>query len=516
MNAVVTAAEMREIDRITIEDAGIAGVVLMENAGRQTADVVRGVYEDIGGGPVTIVCGRGNNGGDGFVVARYLQQWGIEPLCVLVGAREAVGGDALVQLDIVDTLGVTVIEAADEWPRDAKVAVSAASVVVDALFGTGLNSELRGIAAIAVAAINASGVPVVAVDIPSGVAADSGAVLGVAVEADVTVTFGLAKRGLMVHPGCDLAGEVMVVDIGIPSEVVEHVLPSAFTSRDLEPPYLPPRRRDSHKGQYGHVLVVGGSPGKGGAALMAGMAALRLGAGMVTVLTDARCQPALEGRCPELMVEAGWAPGKVEPANIRAACIGKDAVVVGPGLEPDETGAAVVEALLAAQMPAVIVDAGALSVLAQRPALLSGAAHRMPVILTPHPGEAGRLLGLPTAGIQGDRFAALALIVERTGAFTVLKGARTLIGGPESPVYINETGNPGMATAGTGDVLAGMVGALCARGGLDPLDAARTAVHLHGLGGDAAAAEVGVESLIATDLIHALPAVLRGEAPGTE
>ena len=504
MSLVVTAAEMREMDRLTIEDAGIPGLVLMENAGRQVAEAVAEL-DAAETGPVVILCGRGNNGGDGFVAARYLRQWGADVHCLLVGRRDAVKGDALTNLDIVDTLGISVVEAADRLDEPAETLLEAASVFVDALYGTGLTSDIKGLTRKVIQRVNDSEAPVVAVDLPSGISADTGAVLGVAIEADITVTFGFRKRGLLVHPGCDYAGDVRVADIGIPDDVTEHVAPTCFTN-ELEAPFLPPRPRDSHKGHYGHVLVVGGSPGKAGAVLLAGLGAYRSGAGLVTVLTDARCQPSLEGRVLELMVEAGWAPGAVDAERLRDGAKGKGAVVIGPGLDPGDDGRAVLAAFLGIEGLTLVIDASGLAILAGHPALLAESVADL--VLTPHPGEAAALLGVAGADVQADRFGALARLVEGCGGVVALKGSRTLIGAGEA-CYINLTGNAGMATGGTGDVLAGVLGAFVARG-LDRLEAARLAVYVHGLAGDRAAERLGEDGLIASDLLAELPAVLKG------
>ncbi len=496
MQPVVTGAQMREIDRITIEDAGVSGMVLMESAGRGVAEVVRDVYEELGAeGPIVVVCGKGNNGGDGFVVARYLSGWGAEVLCLLCAPREEVTGDALEQLDIVDTLGVEVMECTDGLSDEAAELLSLAAVVVDALLGTGLTGDVRAPADEFIAAINECDVPVIAVDLPSGIHSDTGAVLGSAVIADATVTFAFHKRGLFGPPGCDYAGEVSVVDIGIPWEVAEHVSPNAFTDADLAPPWLPPRLSTSHKGSYGHVLIVGGSKGKSGAPALAGLAALKAGAGLVTLHVPEPCRQALEGRYLELMFSTG---------PVQAALAGKSAVVIGPGLVPDEEGQRLLEAALASGVP-VVADAGAVELLAAPETQGVRTELPPPLVVTPHPGEAGRLLGTTSKAIQADRWGAAAALAESTGAIVALKGNNTLIAANEA-MFVNTTGNAGMATAGSGDVLVGIIGAFLHR--MEPVDAVRTAVHLHGIAGDLVARHIGQESLTATDLIAALPSVL--------
>lgn len=499
---LVTAEEMREIDRLTIEDAGIPGLVLMENAGRRTAEVVMDVLEELEEGPAVVVCGHGNNGGDGFVVARYLHNNGVDVHCVLVSPRDRVEGDALRQLDIVDTLGVPVYEAHEEWGEEAELVLDIAAVVVDAVLGTGLQDAVRGSAAEAIMRINGAEGYIVAVDLPSGLSADTGQVMGAAVVADVTVTFGLPKRGLVIHPGLEHAGELVLADISIPPAVVDHVRPVAYLSDDLEAPYLPQRPPNTHKGHYGHILIVGGAPGMAGAPLMSAMAALRSGAGLVSIITDVRCQMQMEARFLELMVGAGWAPGDVPHDGIVVACETRDAVVVGPGLEPDETGRAVLEAVLAADVP-VICDAGAITLLAD----MEIPERSAPLIITPHPGEAGLLLECTAGEVQADRFGAITALARRLGCIVVLKGARTLVASMDNGIAVNTTGNAGLATAGSGDVLAGIIGALSVRFD-DPFEAARVAVHVHGKCGDEVAEQLGQDSLIAGDLIGALPSVL--------
>jgi NAD(P)H-hydrate epimerase len=503
---VVTAAEMREMDRITIEDAGISGLVLMENAGRSVAKAVAELHEQTSGGHVCILCGKGNNGGDGFVAARYLSQWGIEVGCILVASRDQVTGDALTQLDTVDTLGIEVVEAAEglDAVEGAVDLIETAAVCVDALLGTGLQSDVRAPVASVIEQLNQSPCRVVAVDVPSGVCSDTGQVLGNAVRADMTVTFALYKRGLLVYPGAELAGEIIVTDIGIPNDVIDHIRPNTYLI-DLETPIFAARPPDSHKGHYGHVLIVGGSAGKGGATLLAGLAALRCGSGLVTVLTDSHCQASLEGCVPELMIETGWTPTHVEPDKIRAAMDGKTAVVVGPGLDPDDIGLSVLTEILRDGSIPTVIDATGLALLAKNPGLLGEGSP--PLILTPHPGEAGQLLASSSTDVQNNRFEAIASLTGQYNAHIILKGAHTLVGGLDHSIHINTTGNPGMASAGTGDVLAGMVGSFVGRG-IPLLEAAITATHLHGLAGDFAAQELGEESVIASDIIDVLPSLL--------
>ena len=502
MYPVVTADEMRLLDRLTIEDAGIPGMVLMENAAREVTQAVQELYD--GQSPVTVIAGTGNNGGDGLAVARQLTVAGVETLVVLVGGRELVSGDALTQLDIVDTLGIDIIEVdEDDVPEEAFEALELAGVCVDAVFGVGLSRNISGPAATILEALADVEAMIVSVDLPSGVCPNTGQVLGIAVAADVTVTFGMPKRGHTQYPGRALAGELIVADIGIPPAIIAHVGPQVTLSSDIAPPYLPPRPPHAHKGQFGHIVIVGGGTGTSGAALLAGMAALRCGAGLCTVVTHTRVQGALEGRYPELMIEAGWSDEGLRSQVLDRLLDVADVIVAGPGLAVTPLGRAVVDKVLEAERP-VVLDAGALSILAPLGASGIRGINR---VITPHPGEAGRLLGMSSADVQIDRFAAVSELSARVGGTVVLKGAATLVASEDAGISVNTSGNPGMATAGTGDVLAGMCAAFMARE-LDTYEAVRTAVYVHGLAGDAAADLLGMESVIATDVLEALPGIL--------
>lgn len=504
---VTTAAEMRELDRATIEDVGIPGVVLMESAGRQTAEAIFAELRARGRSAATIgvLCGPGNNGGDGFVIARWLLGAGHEVRTLLLAPRDRVRGDALVNLLALEHVGGRV-QVVDEAALAAHLPwLRTCDVLVDALLGTGLGSDVRGLFAAAIAGLaDAAGLRV-AVDIPSGVSSDTGQVLGHALRADLTVTYGAWKHGLLHHPGAALAGRVVVADIGIPPAVMRAHEPRArlLAPRELRAA-LPAREAAAHKGTYGHALVVAGSPGKSGAALLAGQAALRGGAGLVTVATDDETRGRLEGRVPELMVEApgGWPA----PEGVLALAEGKAALCVGPGLGTGGGAAELVAALVEGAPCPVILDADGLNALVGRRAVLDRARH--PIVLTPHPGELGRLLGRPAAQINADRPAAARELASAHGVIVVLKGAHTVIAMPDGLLWICTTGNPGMASGGTGDVLAGLVAGLCARLG-DAALAARVGVWLHGTAGDLAAREGSEEGLTAGALSDAIPRAFR-------
>ncbi|MBT9558973.1 MAG: NAD(P)H-hydrate dehydratase [Myxococcales bacterium] len=518
---VVTADEMREADRLTIEEAGIPALVLVENAGRAVADATFELLQVEGDSPglVAIVCGRGNNGSDGFAAARHLWLRGVRVTCVLLGTKEGLRPEVRAQLDMAQVLGVTVLEVAAPHPSPSdaieasvETAIETATVLVDALFGVGLDRPVSGLAAELIALLNRQGAPIVAVDIPSGLDATTGQGLGEPVHATVTVTMAAPKRGLVVHPGANYAGRLIVADIGIPDAVIDHLGPRVALIDDLGGALRARRPADCHKGQMGHVLVIGGAPGKGGAVLLAGAAALRFGAGLVTIATHADCQGRLEGLQPELMVEAGYDDVGLRDDVMARLIVAADSVVIGPGMPTGPVGVALVALALSRSDLPVVLDAGALTVLAAHPAMLATRAR--PLVLTPHPGEAARLLGRTTADIADDRFGALDALIHASMAIVVLKGAATLVGEPEGRIAVCTRGNPGMATAGTGDVLAGMI-ACSLHHEPDPFDAVRIATWAHATAGDLAAADVGEESLIASDLIARLGRVLRGETgPG--
>ncbi len=499
---------MQALDRRAIDAFGVPGLVLMENAGRACADVVSARVP--GDGRVVVLCGTGNNGGDGFVVARHLHCRGVAVQVVLAGDGAAVRDDARVNLRALERLPVPLHVVAEEpLPAAVEALFAAPAVVVDALFGTGLRSEPRGVARALIARANASAAWRLAVDIPSGVHGADGHVPGEAFRAHRTVTFALPKVGLLVYPGAAYVGELTVADITIPpAAVAEADLPTSTVERAEAAGLFAARRPDAHKGHFGHVLVVAGSTGKAGAALLAAAAALRAGAGLVTVATDGPTQARIEGRMAEVMVEAVRADADAppDPARLGALLAGKSAVAFGPGLGATPATFALLQAVLGAAHGPVVIDADGLNVLAGRLAELPDP--RPPLVLTPHPGEAGRLVGVGSAAIQRDRLGHARDLARRSGAIVVLKGARTVVAEPQGQVGLVLGGNPGMATAGSGDVLTGILAAVLAQG-LAPWPAARVAAWLHAEAGDRVAERQGEAGLIAGDLVAELPSLLR-------
>jgi ADP-dependent NAD(P)H-hydrate dehydratase / NAD(P)H-hydrate epimerase len=508
---VLTAAEMRDADRRTIEEIGLPGAVLMENAGSAVARVIEERF------PAArrpfILCGKGNNGGDGFVAARRLMAR--HPVTVLLGSRADVRGDALLHLGVLERSGGQVQETPDAASWASTFGHAAESdVIVDALLGTGLRQEPTGLAARAIADVaawsRARGTPVVAVDVPSGLPSDSGEVGWPTVEAAVTVTFAAAKYGHVLPPACDRVGELLVADIGIPASAL-HPRLWLLEPADVWAVY-PPRPASAHKGTFGHVLVVAGSIGKTGAAVLSAGAALVAGAGLVTVATAEPAVPLVAQARAELMTEAlpvSASGGLDREAVARALALAKerDAVVLGPGLGQHHSTQEFVREFVRRCPSPMVVDADGLNALAggrERPERIRREA---PTVLTPHPGEMARLSGASTQEVQRRRLEAARALSLETGAVVVLKGQRTIVANPDGRAAVNPTGNPGLATGGTGDVLAGIVGALLARGS-EPWPAACAAVHLHGSAGDRARERRGEESLLAGDLLDAIPEVL--------
>jgi hydroxyethylthiazole kinase-like uncharacterized protein yjeF len=500
---------MRELDRLTIEVHGTPGRVLMERAGTGAAEVFWQAFPRVRTRPV-VIAGKGNNGGDGFVIARWLRARGVRCDVVLLARADDVRGDAAINLRAFVRARGRVIEAPGvSGPAAVRSTFEQSRVVIDAIFGTGLNAPVEGHTAEVIDLINASGLPVCAIDIPSGLDADRGVPLGVAVQAEVTATFGFPKTGLVLFPGAEYVGTLAVVDIGIAPAAVEAVAPGCrfWTGSDVGAAF-PPRARDAHKGDAGHVSIIAGGHGKCGAAVLAAEAACRAGAGLTTLVLPDSEGPRVAPQLREIMTGAlpattggMFAPPTREQLEMTLA--GKDAVVVGPGIGVSDGTRMLVRQVISGTRVPVVIDADALNCLGDEVGVLRR--RQGPTVLTPHPGEMSRLTGMNTAAVQEDRVGVARRLADATGAHVVLKGARTVIAAPGGDVAINLTGNPGMASGGMGDVLAGVIGALCAQG-LDAMEAATVGAHLHGLAADMATGALGGEiGLIASDVIEMLP-----------
>ncbi len=495
---LVGAAEMREIDRNAIDAFGIPALTLMDRAGRAVAEAA---LELVGStGRIVVVCGGGNNGGDGYVAARLLRGAGRDARVIALVPAERLAQDARAVREQAQRAGVPIDDQGELVDLDAGVG----DVLVDALFGTGLSRAPEGAFAAAIDRIDAArvaGARVLAVDVPSGLSADTGRPLGACVRADRTVTFAFQKRGLVLHPGPSYAGDVVVADIGIPPAAAARVPVGCELLGDMDARLLVPARPpDAHKGDAGRLVVIAGSPGKSGAAHLALTGALRGGAGLVTLAARPEVLPlALAGR-PEAMSVAlppGGALGRSDLQALLAAAEGMDAAVIGPGIPRGPETAELLRAFLdRARIPAVL-DADALNALAEAPRLLAGL--DVPVVLTPHPGEMARLAGRSIADVQEDRIGVAVAKAREWGVVVVLKGARTVVADPVSPPAVVPIGNAGMATGGTGDVLAGLVGALLASRIPAPA-AARAGAWVHARAGDLAAARYGQRGLVAGDL----------------
>jgi NAD(P)H-hydrate epimerase len=502
---IVGSTEMREIDRTAIEAFGIPSLTLMDRAGRAVAEAAAALAAP--NGRVLVVCGGGNNGGDGYVAARLLRGTGRDARVLALVPAARLSPDAQAVREQAERAGVPIDEAGELAELEAGVG----DVVVDAIFGTGLARPPEGPFAGAIARIEGArvaGARVLAVDVPSGLSADTGHPIGPCVHADRTVTFAYMKRGLVLFPGPAWAGDVTVADIGIPPQAAAKVPAACELLTEVEARLLvPPRRPDAHKGEAGRLLVIAGSPGKTGAAHLALSGALRGGAGLVTLASRPEVLPlALAGR-PEAMSVAIHGNGPLGRADLQALLASAaecDAAVIGPGIpRGPETGELVRAFLERARIPTV-VDADGLNAIAEDCSFLREL--HVPAILTPHPGEMARLLHRSVEEVQRDRIAVATEAARAWGAVVVLKGARTVVGEPDGTATVIPTGNAGLATGGTGDVLAGLVGALIA-GGIGLGAAARAGAWVHGRAGDLAASRHGERGLVAGDVAEALGAV---------
>lgn len=504
---VLTAEQMREVDRRTIE-GGVPSLVLMENAGRSVSEFIREKFGPLNEHRIAVLCGKGNNGGDGMVAARHLFTnhfpGAIE--VVLIAAPEDLKGDAAQNYKML-------LECGCPLARELAPSARAATIVVDALLGTGVKGPPTGAIEQAIRQINTEfpRAKVVAVDTPSGLASDTGAMPGNSVQAHYTVTFTAPKVGQVLPPGCDRVGELRVYSIGSPPALYDGD-PGIFLSLVKAAQFrrlLEPRPKGAHKGDFGHVLVVGGSRGKTGAPAMTGMAALRAGAGLVTVASAQSAVAVIASHAAELMTEplpetTGGAIAHSAFKKLAEAAKDKDVLAVGPGAGRDPETDGLVREMAAGLAPPMVIDADALNALAGTD-WRAGAHLR---VITPHPGEMARLIGKNIAAVENNRVSVARSFAGERGTVVVLKGRRTLLAFPDGRVWINPTGTPAMATGGTGDILTGMIAGFLGQFPADPDNAIAAAVYLHGLAGELGAAAVGEKCLIATDLLRYLPAAM--------
>lgn len=506
---LVTVEEMRDIDNSASEEYKIPSLILMENAGRAVAEKA---IEYSGGSVrskrILVFSGKGNNGGDGFVAARHLFNQGADVKVFLLYPREEITGDALANLEILEALGINISVAGPRDVQRVKISLIYADLVLDAIYGTGFKGKARGVAASVIGAINDSGKPVIAVDIPSGLNADSGNVEGPCIRASLTCTLGLPKLGLYLFPGLEFCGKITLADISLPVNLIESgELKFNLIDEQLCCTFFSPRHHSSHKGTFGHVFVAGGSEGMTGAVALAAQAAIRSGAGLVSACIPASLNYVMENKLTEVMSiplpenENGILGP--EAADVLSEKAGKDDVIaVGPGLSTlPGTDDFVSNLLLKSPCP-LVIDADGLNAIAANPDVLLET--NVSLIITPHPGEMARLTGYTTQEIQSNRINVSRNFASQFGVVVVLKGANTVVAVPNGEVYINSTGNPGLATAGTGDVLTGLVASFLAQG--LPLEkAAAAAAYVHGATADNLKTTIGERGMTAGEIVRNIP-----------
>ncbi len=534
---VVTSEEMRGIDVKTIEDYGVPSVVLMEKAGLAVTSKIKEIF---GQKRILLIAGSGNNGGDGFVVARNLYKEGWDVQVFLTSKPDDLKDDAFLQYKIAKKFGVT-FSPVKELLTNYSSMVTKHSIFVDALLGTGLSKKITGTLSEVIRLVNKSNKPIISIDIPSGISSDSGQIMGEAIKADYTVTFGLPKRGHLLYPGTLYTGKLFIEDIGFPGKLLRSDnLKVEWLMKERVSLLIPGRQKYSHKGDYGHVLIVAGSREKTGAAFMTARACLRSGAGLVTIGVPESLADIFQTRVTEEMTlilpDRGDGTLAEKASEVILNFLNKkaDIIAIGPGIGVSADTGKIIRTLIEHSRSSLLVDADGINSLQGEITIFSKS--KAPIILTPHPGEMARLLlrsavstkqsaappmppprrGRMKEGVKApiselltkieqDRINTAISFVKKTRTHLVLKGVPTIIAEPNGNAYINSTGNPGMATAGTGDVLTGMISGFLSQG-LKPLDASVLGVYMHGLAGDIAATEKGMHSLISTDITEKLPA----------
>ncbi len=536
MLKIATSEEMQRIDRTAIETYGIAGTVLMERAGLRVVARINELFfqgteqrvpgtDKNRGRKIIVFCGGGNNGGDGLVIARVLHNQGREVEAYVTVNPASLKGDAKINYRAAGKYGV-VIRPVSYFLKHYRSCVTCNCLIVDALLGTGLRKEVRASLADVIGKINRMSAPVVSVDIPSGICSDTGQIMGCAIKAQFTVTFGLPKRGHFLYPGAEFAGQLFIEEIGFPRKLIEsEKIRINLVQKEDVSSLLPVRPKYSHKGTYGHVLIVAGSKGKTGAALMAAKACFRTGAGLVTIGIPETLLSTFQSRVTEEMIlplpDTGNGTLSYRAADSILDFLKKtgNVLAIGPGLSPDSELSKLLNVLIRESGVPIVIDADGLNAIADNVYVLKKSS--VPVILTPHPGEMTRLLKKESGGrnqssgatglrekIEKDRINIALTFARKTKTYLVLKGVPTVTSTPQGEAFINSTGNPGMATAGSGDVLTGMISAFLAQG-MSPADASVMGVFLHGVAGDIIAEKKSQQSLTASDIIKAIPSVLK-------
>ncbi len=510
---LVTAGEMQAMDRQTIESFGIPGIELMENAGQGATRFLLDHFSGIPKTNIGVIAGRGNNGGDGFVIARRLCQEGIKVSVYLLAEHSAVKGDAAANLELLSPLGIPIIEIPDGKSfSNYKSDMRHFDLWVDAILGTGLKSDVKGYFRDVITFINSLKKPIFSVDIPSGLNSDTGQACGTCIHAQATATFGFAKTGHIFQPGAGFTGKLEIVDIGIPDHIAEEIGPQQhLLTPDQIQKYFQPRKPDTHKGKTGHLLVVAGAPGKTGAAAMTAMSAMRSGAGLVTLGVPHGINAILESQVLEAMTEPlpEMKNGRLAESAFDAVMnlvSGKQCLALGPGLgQARETKNLVCRIIKESPIP-LVIDADGLNNLLGQTKILKKL--NVPVILTPHPGEMARLTDTTASSIQADRMKSARGFALEFNVHVVLKGAATVIAHPDGRAYINPTGNSGMACGGMGDVLTGVIAGLITQG-FAPETATHAGVYLHGAAADTLAESIGPVGYLASEVMHAVPGEIK-------
>ena len=504
---------MQEMDRLAIESHGIPGLQLMETAGQGAARVLLSQFVIPVEEGVSIICGKGNNGGDGFVIARELVKREINAVVYLLSKADAVRGDAAANLKRLPALNIPVIEVPNEESFSKHESdIARSGLLVDAILGTGLTSDVRGFYKAVIDFMNGSGIPIFAVDIPSGLNSDTGRPCGTAIRAKGTATFALAKIGHYSYPGAEYTGKLEVIDIGIPDTVVQTVQPEQYllTAHRIST-YFQPRHPETHKGRTGHLLVVAGSTGKTGAAAMTAVSAMRAGAGLVTLGVAEGLDPIIEAQVLEVMtaplpqIRPGIL-GDTALDEILALTAGKACLAIGPGIGQAAETRSLVERLIRRIEIPIVIDADGLNNIAGQTQVLK--ALNAPAVITPHPGEMARLIESTPTAIQQNRLECARDFAVKYGVHVVLKGAATVIAHPDGRAFINPTGNPGMASGGMGDVLTGLLAGLITQG-FSPEAAAHAAVFLHGAAADMLAETIGPIGYLAGEVMEAVPGQIK-------
>lgn len=506
---IVSPEQMREIDNTAINRFGIPGIVLMENAALKVVEEIVKIMGDIKSKSILLFAGKGNNGGDAFAVARHVYNRGANVKLYVTSMKNGITGDARTNMDILENMQLEVHElAGDKVPDELKFEIQKASLIVDGMFGTGLRGEISGIAGEVINLINESGKTIVSIDIPSGVNGGTGQIPGMCVKATRTVTFCLPKTGLLLHPGCEYTGDLIVADIGIPRVLVDRMdIRMNMIDAEMVSKLLPVRKKQSNKGDYGKILIISGSVGMTGAGYLCGKAALRSGAGLVYLGVPSSLLHIYDNLLAESITvplddNASGYLSKTSIKQLGEKIKNKDVIAIGPGLSVNQDIIDIVSYVIENSEVPVVLDADALNALSADVSVLKKL--KAKAVITPHPGEMSRLAGISINDVQNNRVGVAREFACKWGVTTVLKGAKTIVAVPDGTVYINPTGNSGMATGGTGDVLTGIIAALAGQGIL-PEDSAVAGVYLHGLSGDCAAAAKGQYGLIASDIIEELP-----------